>query len=102
VLSHELDRNIRCRSDRAQNELRQTTLIYLGRSFIKRRPFHPGAAHRESVDFKQLLKMESGAGTTNIRNVKSRHWTRWLVNSSALRSHFAERCGDAVKAIRLG
>src|SRR5258705_6403075 len=30
------------------------------------------------VDFKQLLRMEPDSGTTNIRNVKSKHWTRWL------------------------
>jgi putative SOS response-associated peptidase YedK len=30
------------------------------------------------VDFKELLRMEPDSGTTNIRNVKSRHWTRWL------------------------
>jgi putative SOS response-associated peptidase YedK len=30
------------------------------------------------VDFAQLLRMEPGGGTTNIRNVKSKHWTRWL------------------------
>lgn len=30
------------------------------------------------VDFKQLLRMEPDGGTTNIRNVKSKHWTRWL------------------------
>ena len=32
----------------------------------------------EAVDFKQLLRMEPDGGTTNIRNVKSKHWTRWL------------------------
>jgi putative SOS response-associated peptidase YedK len=31
------------------------------------------------VDFKELLRMEPDSGTTNIRNVKSKHWTRWLV-----------------------
>jgi DNA polymerase-4 len=30
------------------------------------------------VDFKELLRMEPDGGTTNIRNVKSKHWTRWL------------------------
>jgi putative SOS response-associated peptidase YedK len=30
------------------------------------------------VDFKQLLQMEPDGGTTNIRNLKSKHWTRWL------------------------
>ncbi|MBR0739659.1 SOS response-associated peptidase family protein [Bradyrhizobium liaoningense] len=29
-------------------------------------------------DFKELLRMEPDSGTTNIRNVKSKHWTRWL------------------------
>lgn len=30
------------------------------------------------VDFKVLLRMEPDGGTTNIRNVKSKHCTRWL------------------------
>jgi putative SOS response-associated peptidase YedK len=30
------------------------------------------------VDFKELLRMEPDGGTTNLRNVKSKHWTRWL------------------------
>src|SRR5258708_4962443 len=30
------------------------------------------------VDFRELLRMEPDGGTTNIRNVKSKHWTRWL------------------------
>jgi putative SOS response-associated peptidase YedK len=30
------------------------------------------------VDFKQLFRMEPDGGTTNIRKVKSKHWTRWL------------------------
>jgi len=30
------------------------------------------------VDFKELLRMEPDGGTTNIRYVKSKHWTRWL------------------------
>jgi putative SOS response-associated peptidase YedK len=29
-------------------------------------------------DFKELLRMEPDSGTTNIRNAKSKHWTRWL------------------------
>ncbi|PZQ86628.1 MAG: DUF159 family protein, partial [Leifsonia xyli] len=32
----------------------------------------------KDVDFDDLLKMEPDGGTTNIRNVSSRHWTRWL------------------------
>jgi hypothetical protein len=32
----------------------------------------------KTVDFKELLRMEPDGGTTNIRNVKSKHWTRWL------------------------
>lgn len=32
----------------------------------------------KSVDFNALLKAEPDGGTTNIRNVASRHWTRWL------------------------
>jgi putative SOS response-associated peptidase YedK len=30
------------------------------------------------VDFKQLLRMEPDSGTTNVRNVVSKHWKRWL------------------------
>ena len=30
------------------------------------------------VDFKELLRMEPDGGTTNIRNVGSKHWARWL------------------------
>jgi hypothetical protein len=32
----------------------------------------------KTVDFNELLRMEPDGGTTNIRNVKSMHWTRWL------------------------
>src|ERR1700729_787327 len=35
-------------------------------------------AKGKPVDFNELLRMEPGGGTTNIRNVKSKHWTRWL------------------------
>ena len=35
-------------------------------------------AKGKPVDFKELLRMEPDGGTTNIRNVKSQHWTRWL------------------------
>lgn len=35
-------------------------------------------AKGKEVDFKELLRMEPDGGTTNIRNVKSKHWTRWL------------------------
>src|SRR6266480_2514519 len=35
-------------------------------------------AKGKPVDFKRLLRMEPDGGTTNIRNVKSKHWTRWL------------------------
>ncbi len=31
----------------------------------------------KEVDFKQLLKMEPDGGTTNVRNVDSKHWKRW-------------------------
>jgi putative SOS response-associated peptidase YedK len=31
-----------------------------------------------SVDFKELLRIEPDGGTTNIRNVNSKHWQRWL------------------------
>jgi putative SOS response-associated peptidase YedK len=35
-------------------------------------------AKGKAVDFDLLLKMEPDTGTTNIRNTKSKHWTRWL------------------------
>ena len=35
-------------------------------------------AKGQAVDFKQLLRMEPDSGTTNIRNVQSKHWKRWL------------------------
>ena len=35
-------------------------------------------AKGKPVDFKELLRLEPDSGTTNIRNVKSKHWTRWL------------------------
>ena len=35
-------------------------------------------AKGKPVDFKELLRMEPDSGTTNIRNVNSKHWQRWL------------------------
>src|ERR1700722_1363410 len=35
-------------------------------------------AKGKTIDFKELLRMEPDGGTTNIRNLKSKHWTRWL------------------------
>ena len=35
-------------------------------------------AKGKPVDFKELLRMEPDSGTTNIRNVDSAHWKRWL------------------------
>jgi putative SOS response-associated peptidase YedK len=35
-------------------------------------------AKGKSVDFKELLRLEPDSGTTNIRNVGSAHWKRWL------------------------
>ncbi|MBR1163517.1 SOS response-associated peptidase [Bradyrhizobium elkanii] len=35
-------------------------------------------AKGKTVDFKELLRMEPDGGTTNIRNVKCKHWARWL------------------------
>jgi putative SOS response-associated peptidase YedK len=35
-------------------------------------------AKGKTVDFKELLRMEPDSGTTNIRNVGSAHWKRWL------------------------
>ena len=32
----------------------------------------------EQYDFKELLRMEPDGGTTNIRNLDSKHWKRWL------------------------
>jgi putative SOS response-associated peptidase YedK len=42
-------------------------------------------AKGKSVDFKEPLQMEPDSGTTNIRNVSSKHWKRWLEP--------ANRCG---------
>lgn len=35
-------------------------------------------AKGKDVDFAELLRLEPDGGTTNIRNVSSRHWQRWL------------------------
>lgn len=35
-------------------------------------------AKGKPVDFKELLRIEPDSGTTNIRNVTSAHWKRWL------------------------
>jgi len=35
-------------------------------------------AKGQRVDFKELLRLEPDSGVTNIRNVTSKHWTRWL------------------------
>jgi putative SOS response-associated peptidase YedK len=35
-------------------------------------------AKGKTVEFKELLWIEPDGGTTNIRNVTSKHWTRWL------------------------
>jgi putative SOS response-associated peptidase YedK len=35
-------------------------------------------AKGKAVDFTELLRMEPDSGTANIRNVHSKHWTRWL------------------------
>lgn len=34
-------------------------------------------AKGEEVDFPELLQMEPDSGTTNIRNIASKHWARW-------------------------
>ena len=39
-------------------------------------------AKGKPVDFKQLLRMEPDRVTTNIRNVDSAHWRRWLAPAS--------------------
>ncbi|MGC2081830.1 MAG: SOS response-associated peptidase [Bradyrhizobium sp.] len=35
-------------------------------------------AKGKTVDFKELMRLEPDSGTTNIRNVSSGHWKRWL------------------------
>ncbi|QOZ66345.1 MULTISPECIES: SOS response-associated peptidase [Bradyrhizobium] len=35
-------------------------------------------AKGKTINFKELLRMEPDSGTINIRNVKSKHWRRWL------------------------
>jgi putative SOS response-associated peptidase YedK len=35
-------------------------------------------AKGKQVDFKEMLRMEPDSGTTNIRNLDSKHWKRWL------------------------
>jgi putative SOS response-associated peptidase YedK len=35
-------------------------------------------AKGKPINFDMLLKMEPDSGTTNIRNVSSKHWKRWL------------------------
>ena len=35
-------------------------------------------AKGKPADFKELLRLEPDSGTTNIRNVNSGHWKRWL------------------------
>ena len=35
-------------------------------------------AKGQTVDFKELLRLEPDKGVTNIRNTASRHWQRWL------------------------
>ena len=34
-------------------------------------------AKGKEVDFPELLRMEPDSGTTNIRNIASKHWARW-------------------------
>ncbi|TYO66286.1 SOS response-associated peptidase [Bradyrhizobium hipponense] len=34
-------------------------------------------AKGKTVDFKELLRMEPDGGTTNIRRLNSKHWSRW-------------------------
>ncbi|NTJ00372.1 SOS response-associated peptidase [Agrobacterium rhizogenes] len=35
-------------------------------------------AKGKDVDFEDLLRMEPDGGTTNVRNLKSKHWRRWF------------------------
>jgi hypothetical protein len=39
-------------------------------------------AKGKPVDFKELLRLEPDGGVTNIRNVSSSHWRRWLEPAS--------------------
>ena len=41
-------------------------------------------------EFNELLRVEPDSGTTNIRNVSSKHWTRWLRRPT---SHVRRCCG---------
>ncbi|MET4476524.1 hypothetical protein ABIB66_001040 [Bradyrhizobium sp. F1.13.3] len=41
-------------------------------------------AKGNSVDFNDLLRMEPDSGITNIRNVKSKHWTLGVENRCAV------------------
>ena len=53
-------------------------------------------ANGETVDFKQLLRMEPDSGTTNIRNTDSKHWKRWLGVASLRRPiHVVQRVQQA-------
>jgi len=36
----------------------------------------------KQFDFKELLRLEPDSGTTNIRNLESKHWKRWLGTES--------------------
>ena len=45
-----------------------------------------------TVDFKELLRMEPDTGTTNIRNVNSKHWQRWLgIENRCVVPHVVQR-----------
>jgi hypothetical protein len=55
-------------------------------------------AKGKPVDFKELLRMEPDGGTTNIRNVKSKHWSV-IAEISSSRSDFLLLHGKQAFAI---
>src|SRR5437763_15582215 len=63
-------------------------------------------AKGKPVDFKELLRIEPDGGTTNIRNVQSRHGSRWLgpehrcvVPFNSVSEHNKPEGGDICRAL---
>lgn len=50
----------------------------MNRLVVKPMPQSIQTPKGKDVDFNELLRMEPDGGTTNIRNVASSHWQRWL------------------------
>jgi putative SOS response-associated peptidase YedK len=48
-------------------------------------------AKGKAVDFNELVRMEPDGGTTNIRNLNSKHWRRTGPRAVALRLHVFQR-----------